>query len=286
MTCAPFISHTAVLPPLSRQAMSLLPLALKSWELTVVSAKRPILPEVNSVNHSAPSGPVVMPSAKVRGVGIGNSVITPAVVMRPILPGTDSLAKTSVYHSAPSGPVVINWGTLGVVGIVNSVITPAVVMRPTLPVFNSVNHSAPSGPVVMTSVKLSVNHSAPSGPVVMPTGPLPLVGSGNSVITPSVVMRPILLPDCSVNHSAPSGPVVMPTALELVVGIGNSLTIPAGVMRPIWLRSTNHSALSGPVVMAEGGPGVGNSVEGSARAGSARPATTHSEMVAAGSKRR
>src|SRR5467141_4060658 len=83
--------------------MSLLPLALKSWELTVVSAKRPILPEVNSVNHSAPSGPVVMPSGGLRGVGIGNSVITPAVVMRPILPGTDSLAKPSVYHSARSG---------------------------------------------------------------------------------------------------------------------------------------------------------------------------------------
>src|SRR5260221_5739500 len=95
--------------------MSLLPLALKSWELTVVSAKRPILPEVNSVNHSAPSGPVVMPSAKVRGVGIGNSVITPAVVMRPILPGTDSPANPSVYPTAPAGPVVLNLRTLGAV---------------------------------------------------------------------------------------------------------------------------------------------------------------------------
>src|SRR5712671_1430869 len=31
MTCAPFISHTAALPLVSRQVMSLLPLPLKSW---------------------------------------------------------------------------------------------------------------------------------------------------------------------------------------------------------------------------------------------------------------
>src|SRR5260370_14678403 len=132
-----------------------------------------------------------MPSAKVRGVGIGNSVITPAVVMRPILPGTDSLAKPSVYHSTPSDPVVINWGTLGVVGILNSVITPAVVMRPMLPVLNSVNHNAPSGPVVMTSGKLLA------------------VGIGKSVAAPAVVVRPILLAPLpgSFDPNPPSRPV-------------------------------------------------------------------------------
>src|SRR5713101_2360216 len=31
MTCAPFIIHTAALPPLSRHTMSLLPSPLKSW---------------------------------------------------------------------------------------------------------------------------------------------------------------------------------------------------------------------------------------------------------------
>src|SRR6266481_2542133 len=107
MTCAAFINHTAVLPPLSRQAMSLLPSALKSWELTVVSAKRPILLAKLSVNHSAPSGPVVMTCGVLRGVGIGNSVITPAVVMRPTLP-----VLNSVNHSAPSGPVVMTSGKL------------------------------------------------------------------------------------------------------------------------------------------------------------------------------
>ena len=36
----------------------------------------------------------------------------------------------------------------------------------------------------------------PSGPAVMPKGPLPAVGIGNSVMTPAVVIRPILLPIC------------------------------------------------------------------------------------------
>jgi len=39
-------------------------------------------------------------------------------------------------------------------------------------------------------------------------------GIGNSVITPSVVMRPMLLP--SVNHSAPSGPLVMLPAVKVL----------------------------------------------------------------------
>ena len=43
----------------------------------------------------------------------------------------------------------------------------------------------------------------------MPSGELPGVGTGTSVYTPAVVMRPILLLIFSVNHSAPSGPVVM-----------------------------------------------------------------------------
>jgi hypothetical protein len=66
---------------------------------------------------------------------------------------------------------------------------------------------------------LSVNHSAPSGPAVMPYGPLLLVGIGNSVIVPAVVIRPILLLFNSVNHSAPSGPaVIIQGKLLFVVG--------------------------------------------------------------------
>src|SRR5256885_6325793 len=60
---------------------------------------RPILLVFASVNHSAPSGPAVMPYGPLLAVGIGNSVTTPPVVMRPILP-----PKYSANHRAPSDP--------------------------------------------------------------------------------------------------------------------------------------------------------------------------------------
>ena len=56
------------------------------------------------------------------------------------------------------------------------------------------------------------------------------VGSGNSLIVPEGVMRPIL--PGSVNQRLPSGPAVMPLAY-LLDDSGNSLMWPAGVMRPI-----------------------------------------------------
>src|SRR5258708_6341886 len=91
-------------------------------------------------------------------VGIGNSVITPAVVMRPIA------TLVSVNHSAPSGPAVMLLRSLNPgVGIGNSVITPAVVIPPIL------------------LAAFSVNHNASSGPVVLLQGPPSPVGTGNSV---------------------------------------------------------------------------------------------------------
>src|SRR5258708_17074531 len=91
----------------------------------------------------------------------------------------------------------------------------------------------------------SVNHNAPSGPVVMPVGPLPAFGSGNSVIAPAVVMRPILLAKVSVNQSAPSGPVVMYRMTLPFVGIGNSVITPAVVLPPIVaLAYVSHNAPS------------------------------------------
>ncbi len=54
--------------------------------------------------------------------------------------------------------------------------TPAVVIRPILALHHSVNHIAPSGPAVISLAKL------------------PAVGIGYSVMTPFVVIRPILLP--------------------------------------------------------------------------------------------
>ena len=122
-------------------------------------------------------------------VGMGYSVITPDVVIRPIL----LLADPSVNHSAPSGPAVMPDGPPPGMGY--SMITPEVVIRPILLTEDSVNHSAPSGPAVMPKGPLaerrdgvfgdhpgggdpsdlgwrnsSVNHSAPSGPAVMPPG--------------------------------------------------------------------------------------------------------------------
>ena len=115
-----------------------------------------------------PQRHVINPDAE----GSGNSVITPAVVMRPIpLPAFEPSAN----HSAPSGPVVMLPGELPL-AIENCVITPAVVMRP------------------IWWPLASVNHKLPSGPAAMPVGWLPAVGIGNSVITPAVVMRPIWSP--------------------------------------------------------------------------------------------
>src|SRR6266567_3173634 len=113
---------------------------------------RPILLLKFSVNHRAPSGPGVIPHGSLLAVGIGNSVMAPVVVMRPILlpPVPDS-----VNHRAPSGPDVMPKGSLPAVGRKNSVMVPAVVIRPILLPCTSVNHSAPSGPAAISMGSLS-----------------------------------------------------------------------------------------------------------------------------------
>ena len=70
-----------------------------------------------SVNHRAPSGPGVMSNPKALEVGIGNSVIVPPGVIRPIfaLPAPSPLPR-SVNHSAPSGPAVMANGALSACG--------------------------------------------------------------------------------------------------------------------------------------------------------------------------
>jgi hypothetical protein len=73
------------------------------------------------VNQSAPSGPEVIPKGLLTlpGVGTGNSLKLPEVVICPIL-----LPKSSVNQSAPSGPEVISQGQLAGVGTGFSVIVP------------------------------------------------------------------------------------------------------------------------------------------------------------------
>jgi hypothetical protein len=68
-----------------------------------------------------------------------------------------------------------------------------------------------------------VNHKAPSGPAVIPNGRLAGVVTGYSVITPAVLIRPILLLSVSVNHMAPSGPMVIPCGTLLGALSGNWL---------------------------------------------------------------
>jgi hypothetical protein len=53
-------------------------------------------------------------------------------------------------------------------------------------------------------------------------------GSGNSVIVPAVVMRPILFPSSSVNQRLPSEPTVIPLGKLVPVGIGNSVNATLG----------------------------------------------------------
>src|SRR5436305_1002949 len=105
--------------------------------------------------------------------------------------------------------------------------------------------------------EFSVNQRLPWGPAVMSKGTLELVGTGNSVMVPLVVIRPILFPAglvCSVNQRLPSGPAVMPPGKQVspqFVGRGNSVMVPAVVMRPMLFPefSVNQGLRAGPLVM-------------------------------------
>src|SRR5260370_40861716 len=88
------------------------------------------------------------------------------------------LPSNAVNQRLPSGPLVIPIGPQPsgypqVDGILNSVKLPVGVMRPIRFPSNSVNQRLPSGPAVMLD------------------GPLPVVGMGNTVKLPRVVMRPM-----------------------------------------------------------------------------------------------
>lgn len=74
------------------------------------------------------------------------------------------------------------------------------------------------------------------------------MGTGNSVIAPVGVTRPILLPANSVNQRLPSAPVVITRGSALRVGRVHSLTPPEGVIRPTLLAliSANQTFPSGP----------------------------------------
>src|SRR5205809_491420 len=126
------------------------------------------------VNHSAPSGPALMP----RGCEIPAPAYAVEVVAvtRPI----ESLPSL-VNHMAPSGPAAIPLGPW-MVASVKWVTMPVVVMRP------------------MELLPLLVNQSALSGPLVMLVG-LEMVGSAWVTMVPVVgCKRPIELVLVLVNH--------------------------------------------------------------------------------------
>src|SRR5579862_2049020 len=154
------------------------------------------------------------------------SVITPAVVMRPMLEADPGFS--CVNHIVPSLAAVIPATTESVqLGRGYRVVAPAVVMRPIRQ--GLANHSVPSDPtargdsgkvaagyevmvvpgVVMRPIKpvASVNHSDPSGPVTIAASGSTWRWSGYSDMTPAVVMRPSLSP--RINHIAPSRPEVI-----------------------------------------------------------------------------
>src|SRR5437588_13074335 len=141
------------------------------------------------------------------------------------------------------------WGPLPSEGIVNSVTKPVVGIRPIL---LPTMQREPGSRMQLASV----NHKAPSGPVVMPHGWAWGLGRANSVILPSVVIRPILPLTDSVNHSAPSGPVVIPPALLVSGGSVNSVTAPLVVIRPLLpptyvnVSATTDAAVTTPIAFA------------------------------------
>ena len=59
----------------------------------------------------------------------------------------------------------------------------------------------------------------------MDVGDPPLVGTGNSVITPAGVIFPILFPKYSPNHRLPSGPAEIPYGPLAPVWIGYSVNV-------------------------------------------------------------
>src|SRR5438105_5878894 len=82
----------------------------------------------------------------------------------------------------------------------------------------------------------------------------PLFGRGYSVITPLVVICPILLPSNSVNQRALLGPLVIARGQLPLFGSGYSVTIPLGVIFPMRFpdASVNQMFPSGPDVIPAG----------------------------------
>src|SRR5713226_4448089 len=212
--------------------------------MSPVGVIRPTVFAVASMNHTFPSTPPAKPNTLSCPDPIGNCVITPAGVIRPICP-------ISVNHMFPSGPATMLWGCSWLFTLLpsgNSVISPWIVIRAI--------DSCWRPP--------SAIHRLWSGPVTIPLG----VGSENSVITPAGAMRPTRPVQNSVNQILPSGPQVMPSG-PTPLASGYLVTTPAGLTLRIQSgpfmseRATIQMLPSAPPAIAsepEPVPGTGNCV--------------------------
>src|SRR6266851_5201232 len=91
----------------------------------------------------------------------------------------------------------------------------------------------------------SVNQKLPSGPAVIPSGELLCVGTGNVVMLPLGVMRPMLFD--SANQRLPSGPAVMP--LGKLAG-ENSVMVPTLAQAGAVLRLSRPTQATMAVIRA------------------------------------
>ena len=104
----------------------------------------------------------------------------------------------------------------------------------------------------------SENHTIPSGPIAVADGrPLSEKGSGNSVIAPEVVIRPILLAVNSVNQRCPSGAAMGNWGPLPALGSGNCVSTPSNVMRPTTSLDVVYRKVSVRAEGYTGDPGAG-----------------------------
>jgi hypothetical protein len=127
------------------------------------------------------------------------------------------LVPDSVNQSLPSGPAVMSEGAVSFGSASSLTIVPLVPIRPI-----QLLGPVPSGAGGSNSVNQMAAPGPQPGPQAIPSGG-PLVGP-YWLITPDVVIAPILLRPGSVNQSRPSGPVTMSSgsAGELSAGMENS----------------------------------------------------------------
>jgi hypothetical protein len=147
---------------------------------TPVWLMRPILFPLASVNHTARSGPPVMPDGVDPGVGTGYSMMR--------------LAALAWAPAPRSGLQQVGRGARPALGSWSS--PPRRHCRRRLrALLHQLRGTAAVGwkrPILLPSN--SVNHWFPSGPAVISWGKLFTVGIGYSVMAPPVVIRPTLLP--------------------------------------------------------------------------------------------